>query len=785
MDALTGLRVVDLSRGIAGAYAARLLADVGAEVTIVEPPGGDPLRRRLPPGVRSEGRDGALFRFLRAGMRSVVGAAALPPAAALLEQADLVLDSGEAGLDVDAYRARRPDAVVVSITPWGRTGPWADRPAAELVVQAEAGAVAVHGRPDEVPYQTGGRLLEWCTGAFAAVGALSALAGVRRSGRGELVDCSLLASAAFASVAFVDARHEILGRPALPGPARIVDAPSIEPTADGWVGITTNTRAHYEAFLGLIGRSDLLADDRWARAEHRIAHYEEWNSFVHPWTRRHSTAEVVAAAAVAGVPAVPVNDAAGVLAFPQFQARAAFEPAADGDFLAPRPPWRFDGVALSRRGPAPALDESSTTAPAGGAGRRPVAATSAAPSRPLAGLRVVDATAFWAGPAAGQVLAYLGAEVVHVEAVQRLDGSRAIVGPLVGAERWWERSAMFLSSNRDKLGLTLSLTSPEGRALFEQLLASADVLLENFAPRVFDRFGLTAERATELNPRLVSVRMPAFGLSGPARDTLGFAQTMEQVTGLAWMTGPAGGEPRNPRGPCDPLAGYQAAFAVLTALARRERTGRGGTVEVAMAEAALDVAAELIVNHTAYGAGGARDGNRDPFAAPQGVYRCRGTEAWLALSVTDDDQWPALAATLGSPAWADDPELKSAEGRRAAHDRLDVDIGRWAAGLTVDEAVATLVAAGVPAGAVRDPRLLPHHPQLRAIGYYEETDHPVCGRLQLPTVPFRFAGIERWAHNAAPLLGQHNTEVLTGILGLDPAAVARLEAEQVIGTVPV
>jgi crotonobetainyl-CoA:carnitine CoA-transferase CaiB-like acyl-CoA transferase len=325
---------------------------------------------------------------------------------------------------------------------------------------------------------------------------------------------------------------------------------------------------------------------------------------------------------------------------------------------------------------------------------------------------------------------------------------------------------MFLSNNRDKLGLSLSLTPDEGRDLLKRLITTADVLLENFAPRVFERFGLDHAAVRELNPRIVFARMPAFGLTGPCRDHLGYAQTMEQVTGMAWRTGRPEAPPRVPRGPCDPLTGYHAAFAVLVALWRRNSTGQGAAIEVPMIDVSLNAAAELIVDYTATGTVLSREGNRCWDAAPQGVYRCRGTEAWLALSVETDAQWAALREVAG---WPDDPDLRTWARRRAAHDALDDRLAGWAANLTLETTVEALIAAGVPAGAVRDPRLLAEHPQLRAWGYYEHSDHPVVGGRWVPALPFRYDDVERWSHARAPLLGEHNEAVLRGLLGLSEA----------------
>ncbi len=280
------------------------------------------------------------------------------------------------------------------------------------------------------------------------------------------------------------------------------------------------------------------------------------------------------------------------------------------------------------------------------------------------------------------------------------------------------------------------------------------------------------------------VRMPAFGLDGPWRDRPGFAQTMEQVTGLAWLTGFADDQPRIQRGPCDPNGGMHAAFGALVALARRDRTGVGSMVEAPMFEAALAIAAEPVLEWTAYANVIGRDGNRSPRAAPQGLYACRGREQWLALSVTDDTQWAALGKVIGAPAWAGAPELATAAGRRADHDRIDAHLDEWAGAQDLDDAVARLLAAGVPAAPAVDPRRSSAHPQFVARGYVETVDHPVVGCHPLLTLPLRLRGVPRWTRSPAPTLGQHNAEVLGGWLGLPAEQLEALARDGVIGTRP-
>jgi crotonobetainyl-CoA:carnitine CoA-transferase CaiB-like acyl-CoA transferase len=785
MYGLRDLRVVDFSTEIAAPYATKLLADAGADVVKVEPPAGDPMRHWSAAGVDLGARDGALFRFLHASKRSIVGRPGDAEVAALVAGADLVVESGDTPcIDAGALCEREPGLVVLSVSPFGRTGPYAGRPATEFTVQAECGSIGTRGRTDQPPIMAGGRTTEWVGGTFAAVAALAAVRRARETGFGEHVDFSLLEVMNIAGTMYADLFHSLAGRPPTTSPARTIELPSIEPTADGWVGFNTNSRQQYRDFLLLIERSDLLGDEELARIDGRWRRADEWNEIVRAWTTRHATAEIVEKAALLRIPVAPVNDGRSVLEHEQFAARGVFVKNPSGDFLQPRPPYLLDGRGPRPFEPAPALGEHTGRVEARDRNRPHARSPGIEAPLPLAGIRVLDATAWWAGPSATGMLANLGADVIHLEAIQRPDGMRMAGGAYLGREGWWEYSGLFLGANVNKRGLTLNLADPKGLALAKRLLTRCDVFVENFSPRVVEGFGLDWEAVHALCPRTIMVRMPAFGLTGPWRDHVGFAQTMEQMTGLAWLTGHRDDQPRIQRGPCDPLAGTHAAFATLVALAERDRTGEGHLLECTMVEGALNAAAEQVIEYTAYGNVLQREGNRAPYAAPQNLYACRGEEQWLALSVASDRQWRALVDFLGRPAWATDAALATHAGRRAAHDRLDAELSRWAAERALAPTVEALIACGVPAAPVVDPRTTHTHPQLRARGFYEEFTHPVVGTHLVATAPFRYRSVERWLRRPAPTLGEHNREVLGDLLGLDDAELDALEAEGIIGTRP-
>jgi len=802
--ALKGIRVLDFSDQIAGPYCSKLLADAGADVIKVETQAGDSLRgwstHESPPGPEGS----PLFAFLNAGKRSLVASPSDARVAALLPQTDLIIQAHglatdqSARLDVAALLRAHPHLVVLSITPYGLQGPWVGRAATEFTLQAEAGSIALRGLMGSEPFQAGGRISEWAAGTYGAVAALPAIFQARDTGHGRSIDLSILETANLIFTNFSETMNRLMNGgandPAEAFLGQSVETPSIEPTADGYVGFCTNSRQQFADFLTLIERPDLRDDEVLAQFAGRLMRFEEWNGIIGEWLSRKTSAEIIERASLLRIPVAPICNGESVLEHPHLVERRAFVPHPGGRFLQPRRPYRINDADPPLPGPSPRLGEHDQAADFGPAHSRDSASPieeASSPTLPLEGIRILDLTAWWAGPSASHVLASFGAEVIHVEAIGRPDGMRMVGGMFAAHyDEWWEASAHFLQANTNKLGITLDLNKPQGIELLESLIAKSDALVENYTPRVLDNFGLGWARVKELNPNILMMRMPAFGLSGPWRDNTGFAQTMEQLSGLAWLTGHSDDQPRIPRGPCDPIAGMHAAFAFLVAWSgRREGAASACHVESTMVESALNVAAEQALEWSANRNLMQRDGNRSPLAAPQGLYPCAGSEPgaeiWLALSIATDDHWIALRRALGEPAWAMDAALDSLAGRRKAQDLIDTELKNWTATRDRSEIIEQLRARDIPASEVANPcRLLEGNPQLQARTYFERPDHPTVGPMPVPSLPFRYSGIDHWFRSPAPTLGQHNARILGDLMELSAEALAELEAEGVIGTRP-
>jgi crotonobetainyl-CoA:carnitine CoA-transferase CaiB-like acyl-CoA transferase len=759
--------MLDFTTDIAGPYCSKLWADAGADVVKVEPAGGDPLR---------EWGSGALFEYLNTSKRSVQGDASD------LVATSHVIVTGER-VDAHALWAENPALVIVTITPFGCEGPWADRPCSEFTLQADCGSTGQRGLPEEPPLAAGGRIGEWVTGTYAAVGAIAAFREARRCGRGEHVDVAMFDCMAVTMVTYPSVFASFAGWPALRGTGRMIEVPSVEPTKDGYFVATTNSAQQFADFLAMIDRPDLLADPDLPLVGKRFARREEFLAAVHAYTSQHTTAEILEAAALFRIPAGPLLNGVTMTGFEQFVERGVFAPSPSGRFLQPRVPYRISGTAPSPFRPAPSLGQHDGAIGWASEDRGADEERDDKWRLPLHGVRVIDCTAWWAGPATTNVLASLGADVIKVESVTRPDYMRFTSVRPHGQEQWWEWGPLFHAVNVGKRGITLDLTRPEGTEVFERLVTTADVLMENYTPRVMEQFGLSWERLHAVNPDLTMVRMPAFGLDGPWRDRTGFAQTMECLTGLAWLTGFVDGPPVLVRGACDPLAGMHTVFATILALIERDQSGGGRLVESTMVESVLNAAAEQVAEYGASGTLLCRDGNRGLQATPQGVYPCVGEDQWVALAVTTDAQWRSLTAALGHPHWAMTDTLAHTQGRRREHDRIDREIAAWTAGNGAGAVVDLLQAAGVPAAVVATPRDIASNPQLRFRRLFEVERHAVTGEHEIPMLPFRYSRVDHWLRSPSPTLGQHNDEVLAD-LGLAPAATDRLRQQHIVGEHP-
>ena len=390
----------------------------------------------------------------------------------------------------------------------------------------------------------------------------------------------------------------------------------------------------------------------------------------------------------------------------------------------------------------------------------------------LSGLRVLDFTWVLAGPYATRILADFGAEVIKVQSGKTARGAEL------------NTTGYFNTWNRNKLGITLDLSRPEGRELALKLVEKSDVVMENFTPRVMPNWGLSYENLKKVKPDLIMVSMSGMGQTGPWRDFVAFAPTIQALSGITYLTSFASDSPIGlGYSHADQAAGLFAALAVLAALEYRDRTGEGQYIDVSEYEAMCALLGPAImdcaVNHNPI----IPQGNHPDYAqaAPYGCYKCRGEDGWCVIAVFTDEEWQALCCVLGNPPWSKEARFSTPWQRREHIEELNGLLEQWTAQHSPEEVMISLQEAGVPAGVVKDARELAEDPQLTTRDFFIEARHPVLGKTTSDSTPIRLGRTPARFRRAAPSLGQDNRYVYQELLGISHQELSRYIEEGVIG----
>ena len=385
---------------------------------------------------------------------------------------------------------------------------------------------------------------------------------------------------------------------------------------------------------------------------------------------------------------------------------------------------------------------------------------------PLDGVRVVDLSWIIAGPTATRFMAAMGAEVIKVGSARRPDPST--------------RGPAFQAYNQSKLYCALNISSPEGLELVKQLIAVSDVVIENFAVGVIDRLGLSYEAASAARPDIIMVSSSGTGHSGPHKDYVAYGSLLQHYTGWNSISGNPQGEPVPGGLWADPWVGMELAMVTSAALNNRALTGQGQYIDFSMAEALTAGIPGAILDYQMNHRLPEPMGNRDARYAPHGVYHCVGADRWVAIAVTNDEEWQSLCGVIQRPDLAEDPSFADAEGRRTHQDELDAAITQWTTLLEDHEATRRLQEAGVPSGPSLDICRVFNDPHLREVGYISQIQTRDGELRELPGLPWRLEGGEEPIFTEAPVLGQHNEYVYQELLGLSGQEMSRLVEEQII-----
>jgi len=786
---LTHLRVVDLT-DLRGAFAGRLLADLGADVVKVEPPRGDP-GRSVPPfagGVAAPDRS-LPFLYRNANKRGAVldlhEAGGWHRFCTLCEQADILIENlgpeGERrhGLTPAEVQERHPHLVHVALADFGLTGPRAGWRLEALPAFAASGALHASGFPDRPPCWLPGYAAHDCGATFAVAGALAAVLVRARSGAGQTVEVSVQEAAlnGMNPWSIPPADYARL-YPMLPvAPPRNADgAYHVLGTADGYVRVLPGSPRQWRAFVALLGNPAALEGEHWGVPLFRLMNGDVVRAVAQEALAGRPRAEVLAEGRRLGVPITAVNTPEEFVAEEQTRVRGYFRRTGFphlGDAPFAPAPFNFSRTpaVLERPAPAPGAAREGSFPP-----RAPGRPGGDGPQRPaLAGLRVIDLGCGVAIPETGTLLAELGAEVIKIESRANIDFLRRVTVEPDAVDRSWT----FNDASRGQLSVALDLRAPRGRELALALCAAADVVIENNRGDVVCKWGLDYEDVRRVRADVIYVASQGFGRGGPLGEASAYGPLNSAFAGVTWLWNhpdapyPAGSALNHP----DHIAAKLTAVAVLAALEHRRHTGEGQLIEMSQAEAAAYLIGEVYLEAPCTGRPAAQRGNAVLYACPHGVYPSAGEDRWVAIAVVGDEVWERFAGVLG---WPLDPAFASLAGRLAARAELDRRVAEWTRARSVEETAAALQAAGVSAMAVQngdDHRADPH---LAARGAIVTVEHPEIGPERHSGNPMRLSRTPLVPPAAAPRLGADTEDVLIRVVGLSRAEVARLAEDGVL-----
>lgn len=786
---LEGVRVIELVAD-KGQLCGRLLADLGADVVKVEAPDGGRARRQPPYGPAADGLDASLsFAWYNANKRSVVLDLARPDGLdrlrGLAADADVLVDDlppgalARLGLDPDELCAANPRLVYCSITGFGLDGPYAGYLAPDPVVFAMSGLMHIAGEPGlpplRWPYEQGYQLAS-ITAGFGVVAALRARL---HTGAGQRVEVSAQETLAGIQhvVANYSANSQILARTGTRSPVGGLAAPQgAYRCRDGYVYLSIIWPAHWKALVEWMGSPEALTDPIFETRQVRCDNREFIDVFVEEFLAQRTKQELFVEGQRHRTFIAPINTPAEFTEDTQIAEREFFVPVEHpelGRLPMPGMPYQLDRTPLRYRRPAPRLGEHTTEVLGGG---RAAASPGADPPRPLArpldGIRIIDFTHAIAGPTLTRVLAEFGAEVIKVESQRH--SQRGRVKP-EQREAYRQQAATFTDLNRNKLSLTLNMELDEARDVMRELVRHSDVVVNNFSPRVMRKWGLDHESLRAINPGIIAVDMPGYGLDGPHRDFIAGAVIVQGLSGAfhLWDYGTGGSPASPPSWYADYGTGVMAGVGIMSAIYHRDLTGSGQHVEQSQLEAIATLLAPAYLDYFVNDVDEGPLGVHSAEHAPYGPYPCRGDDRWCFIAVETDEQWRQLVAAMDEPEWAQAPEFEHNAGRLEAGSRLVDQLAAWTRQQTPHQVMRRLQERGVPAGVVMTGEDLYHDPHLRARGFLCPVEHPAIGTVDYPGLVVRLSGTPGTV-GAVPAAGQHNQYLLREVLRYDDEQIEKL-----------
>ncbi len=804
-------------------WCGKLLADLGADVIKVEPPGGSPTRS-ISPFVDDapEGADRSLFwaaycankRGATLDLESDDGAARLRRLAA---RADFLIESFEPGrmaslgLGYGDLAALNPALVYTSITPYGQTGPYAPHRAPDLVAWSMGGMTYLCGDADRAPTRISAPQAELHAAGQAAAATMAAFWHRQMTGEGQHVDVSMQAAVVWTlmnATPFPPLHGVNVERDGAFRARGAVAARQVFTCSDGHVSVimaprTISALADWMAEDG--AAPNWLLEIDWSEytplgAGDNDSESVELFLAIQALAERHiatkSKRELYMRAIDRGMLLAPCNTVEDIAHSEQLAARGFWReleyPALGRSLTHLGAFVKLSESPLQVRRPAPRVGEHNEdilgTLDDLPAEREPRRAAKAARPRamPFDGIRILDFTWVGVGPITTKHLADYGADVIRVESASRPDVLRG-GAPFKDATPGINRSQFSANYNTSKRGLGVNLALPEGRGLIRRLIREwkPDIVAESFTPRVMTGWGLGYADVREMAPGIIYFSTCQQGQTGPHSSYAGFGQLAGALAGFYHITGWHDREPAGPYGAySDFINPPNAAAAIVAALEYRRRTGRGQHIDLSQYECAAQYIAPAIMDFTANGRVLNRRGNDDDVAAPHGVYRCADRERrytglgeqWIAIAVSSNREWRALCRVMGDANLAGDARLASPDGRRAHSAEIDAAIGAWTRSRDARELMIELQNAGVPAGVAQSQADLWEDPQLAHRGFFQWLDHAECGPMPYDGLAAELSLTPGALRMPQALIGQHSAEILGETLGMSDDEIADLAA---------
>ena len=802
MRGLDGVRVLELGTMVSAAYATKLIGDLGAEVTKVEEPDGDPARLRGPfPGGVVDPEKSGTFLALNTNKRGVTldfgqDSEALRK---LVAETDILIQNypprqmAQRGIDYATFRQLNPRLVMCSITPFGLTGPHKDYSAYEITTAHGGGwawlSPGASERPDLPPLKAAGHQADLQAGLTAAMVSMAAYAKVLETGQGEHIDLSVQEYvASFLEQNFV--YYSYMGQVASRLGQRLIAPWGMFECQDGLIFVVT---VEQDQWLRLV---ELMGDPEWASWEifqdpfMRAQNWDVLKPYIDEWMQGWKVEELFKAGQERRICFAPVYGMEQLPKQKQLQERDIFvevtHPKA-GTLTHLGPPYRFHNDWWQITRPAPLLGEHTQEVLSSPAATIPSKSQptpnpqSPTPSLPLAGIRVVDFSWAWAGPFCAMQLAHLGAEVIRIESHARPDLGRRVPIYPTGMEPSLNRSGYANQWHQGKKSTLLNLSKPEAIPIARALIKESDVVVENYATGVMERLGLGYEDLKQLNPGLIMASISGYGHTGPQKNYMGYGPAIVPLTGLSSVTGyPGGGPSEVGISYGDPNGGLNAAVAVAAAVIARKRTGQGQYIDVSLWESMAVLVFEGWMDYAMNTHQPERIGNRDPWMAPHNCFRCTGEDEWVTIACGTDAEWQALCQAIGKSELANDGRFRTAADRKANEDALEDLLTAWTQERTKWDITAALQAVGVAAFPSMNSKDLADDPHLNARGFFSKLEHPEVGVRTHTGMPWRLTNAPNGVQTPAPLIGNDTDYVMQDLLGYSAEEIAKLKEAKIL-----